>query len=95
MSQLTNNDYRKILEFYSKPIPKSKRLLKLYAENILASKLCKCIKKIDKVNEARSIGICSKTIINNKGFSKGKFNCKGKQTIKLFKKKNNTKKNRK
>ena len=62
MSQITNDEYIKILEFYQKPIPKSKRLLKMAAEKIMASKLCRCIKKIEPENEARSIGICTKTI---------------------------------
>jgi len=99
MSELTINDYKHILEFYNKPLPKSKRLLKMQAEKILTDKLCRCIKKIDydnEKNEPRSIGICTKTIINNKGFVRGKFSCKKKQTIKIFKNKNNvTKKNRK
>ena len=89
MSQLTINDYKSILEFYNKPIPKSQRLLKSNAESILATKLCRCIKKVDKEFESRSIGICTKTIINNKGFSRGKFNCKKKGTIKLFKRTKN------
>ena len=94
MTNLTNKDYKKILEFYKETIPKSKRLLKIQAENILASKLCKCIKKVDKVNEARSIGICTKTVINNKGFTRGKFTCKKKQSI-VLKKKMKTRKNKK
>jgi len=85
MSELTNNDYTRILEFYNKSIPKSKRLLKKQAEKILANKLCKCIKKVDKKNEARSIGICTKSIINNKGFKRGKFTCKKKESISIFK----------
>ena len=89
MSELTNNDYKHILEFYKEAIPKSKRLLKLQAENLLANKLCRCIKKVDIKNEARAIGICTKTIINNKGYSRGKFKCKGKSTIKLLKNKKN------
>jgi len=28
MSQLTTNDYKHILEFYKKPLPKSKRILR-------------------------------------------------------------------
>jgi hypothetical protein len=92
MSELTINDYKEILEFYKKPIPKSKRILKKQAEKILASKLCRCIKKIDK-NEQRAIGICTKTVINNKGYSRGKFTCKNKPVIKLTKR--ITKKNRK
>jgi hypothetical protein len=87
MSELSINDYKNILEFYKKPLPKSKRLLKIQAEKILSNKLCKCIKKVDKGNEARAIGICTKTIINNKGYSRGKFTCKKKSTIKLSKRK--------
>ena len=78
MSELTDNDYKQILEYYNKPIPKSRRLLKNSAEKILAEKLCKCIKKIEPENEARSIGICTKTIFNRKGYTRGNFKCKGK-----------------
>ena len=91
MSELTHIDYQNILKFYKKPIPKSERLLKLQAERIMATKLCRCIKKIDKNNESRSIGICTKTIINNKGFKRGNFSCKKKQKNILIKK-NKTKK---
>ena len=89
MSELTNNDYKHILEFYNEVIPKSNRLLKLQAEKLLSNKLCRCIKKVDKKNEARAIGICTKTIINNKGYTRGRFKCKGKSTIKLLKNKKN------
>ena len=90
MTELNNNDYIKILEYYKKSIPKSKRLLKMAAEKILATKLCKCIKKIDTTNEAKSIGICTKSVINNKGFTRGKFTCRKKATIKIKKLKNNS-----
>jgi len=95
MSELTNKDYRRILEFYNKNIPKSNRLLKEEAEKIISSKLCRCIKKVSHVDkdEKQAIGICSKTVINNKGFARGKFTCKKKQSIKLFiTKKNATRK---
>ena len=81
MSEITDTDYKKILEFYEKPIPRSKRLLKMEAEKILATKLCRCIKKVDDKNESRSIGICTKSVINTKGFTLGKFKCKGKKFI--------------
>ena len=81
MSELTDNDYKQILEYYNKPIPKSRRLLKNSAEKILAEKLCKCIKKIEPENEARSIGICTKTIFNRKGYTRGNFKCKGKRSV--------------
>ena len=85
MSELSNKDYKQILEFYEKPIPKYNRLLKSKAEELLAGKLCRCIKKVDKKNEGRAIGICTKTIINSKGYKRGKFTCKKKTTIKLSK----------
>ena len=81
----TNHDYKTILEYYNKSIPKSKRLLKLEAEKIMSNKLCRCIKKVDPKNEAKSIGICTKTVFNNKGYTRGKFKCKGKSTV-TFKK---------
>ena len=92
MSELTNTDYKKILDFYNKPIPKSKRLLRVQAEKLLVSKLCRCIKRVDKENEARAIGICTKSIINSKGLVRGKFTCKKRQEINLKKK---TRKSRK
>ena len=92
MSEISDTDYKKILEFYEKPIPRSKRLLKLEAEKILATKLCRCIKKVDDKNESRSIGICTKSVINTKGFTRGKFKCKGKKYI-TFRK--TTRRNRK
>ena len=85
MSTLTNHDYKTILEYYNKSIPKSNRLLKLEAEKIMSNKLCRCIKKVDPENEAKSIGICTKTVFNNKGYTRGKFKCKGKSTV-TFKK---------
>jgi hypothetical protein len=85
MSELTNNDYKQILEYYNKPIPKSTQLLKNNAQQILAEKLCRCIKKLEPKNKVRSIGICSKTIISRKGYTRGKFKCKGKRLITLKK----------
>lgn len=81
MSNINESDYIKILKYYNIKVPKSKNLLKSKAENILANKLCKCIKKIDPINEASSIGICTKSIFNNKGFTRGKFTCKKKRKV--------------
>jgi inner membrane protein involved in colicin E2 resistance len=81
--ELTNKDYVDILKFYKINIPKSKRLLKQQAEKIMAEKLCKCIKKIDLENESRSIGICTRTIFNSKGYTRGAFQCKKTQSVKF------------
>lgn len=81
--ELTNYDYKKILEFYKQKVPKSKRLLKLNAEKILADKLCACIKKVSPSgDESRAIGICTKTVLNRKNIRRGNFTCKGKKKIK-------------
>lgn len=95
--QLTRADYVSILEFYKINIPKSNRLLKIQAEKIMAEKLCKCIKKLDPENETKSIGICTKTIFNNKGYTRGNFKCKTKKFVnfrKTNKNKNKTDKNK-
>ncbi len=91
MNKLSINDYKKILEFYNIPIPKSKKLLKVEAEKIMANKLCRCIKKIDSEFEEKSIGICTKTIFNNKGYTRGKFKCKGKKYVTFRKTRKNNK----
>jgi len=78
---LTINDYKQILTYYNKPIPNNKRLLIKDAEQILSTKLCRCIKKVDKNNEKRAIGICTNTIFNRKGYTRGKFTCKQPATV--------------
>ena len=92
MNKLSINDYKQILEFYNLPIPKTSSLIKTEAEKILTDKLCRCIKKLEPIKESRAIGICTKTIFNRKGLTRGKFNCKGKKNIIIKKyKKNMTK----
>jgi hypothetical protein len=82
-TNMNNNDYIQILNYYNVLIPKSKKLIKEEGEKILALKLCKCIKKVNTKdnNEPRAIGICTKTIFNRKGLTRGKFKCKGKRYV--------------
>ena len=80
VKKITNNEYIKILEYYKIPIPGTKKLIQKEAENILSEKLCKCIKNID-IAEPRSIGICTKSIFNKKGLTRGKFQCKNKRIV--------------
>jgi aspartate/glutamate racemase len=94
-NRLTNKDYVSILNYYNINIPKTKKLIKQKAEKIMAEKLCKCIKKLDNKYEAKSIGICTKTIFNRKGYIRGQFECKKNQSVKIRKKrKNRTRKNK-
>jgi hypothetical protein len=102
--KITKSDYIKILKYYNLNIPSKTEDIKKTAEKILAEKLCKCIKKVTPLNEAKSIGICTKTIFNRKGLTRGNFKCTGKKYV-FFKKtkrnmtvpqtKNKTLKNRK
>ena len=79
---LNNADYKTILKFYKKEHIKpklTKKQSKLQAENILATKLCKCIKKVTKKNRVKppgAIGICTKSIFHRK---KLKYNYKVEQ----------------
>lgn len=82
-NELKNKDYINILKFYKLNIPKSKRLLKQQAENILSEKLCRCIKKVG--DEPKSIAVCTKTIFKRKNLKRGKFSCKGKSSVKIMK----------
>ena len=90
--KLMNSDYTKILNYYDIPIPKNKKQLKTDAENILADKLCKCIKKVEINNESKAIGICTKTIFNRKGLARKSFTCKGKRTVEFVKTRKTAKK---
>jgi hypothetical protein len=92
--KLSKKDYVSILQHYNLNIPKSARLCKKRAEKIMSEKLCKCIKKLDPEKEARSIGICTKTIFNSKGFIRGEFKCKKGRTVKIRKKYNNNNNNK-
>ena len=88
--ELTNSDYEKILKYYNKTIPSDISKLKKEGENILSLKLCQCIKKINPIltkgNEPKAIGICSRSVVNNKGLVRGKFKCLKKRSISVKKK---------
>jgi hypothetical protein len=104
MGLLKQNDYIKILNYYDIPIsPKeSSKTIKNKAENILAEKLCKCIKKVKKdndssgasysdtpsENESKAVAICSNSIFEKKGLERGLFDCNKKpRLINLHRKK--------
>lgn len=88
MGVLKKNDYIKILDYYDIPISSSdtSTKIKIKAEQILAEKLCKCIKKVKnsntgsdadaETNESRAIAICTDTIFRRKGIRHSNFTCK-------------------
>ena len=83
--KISNNDLRHILTYYNIPIPKSTTKLKMMGAEILAEKLCRCIKKIPGGNEKKAIGICTRSVFNKKGFRRGTFKCRGKATVNFTK----------
>ena len=95
LSPLTHNDYISILNYYNMPITNdmSKDKIKTLAEDILASKLCRCIKKVRKSanlnEEPRAIALCKKTVIDRKHIRSFKFTCK-KGKPRFYPKKNTT-----
>jgi hypothetical protein len=80
--KITKADYSKILDYYGLTVPKNATDIKTTSEKILAKKLCSCIKK---VGEPKSIGVCTKTVLNKKGLSRGKFKCKNGRSVELKK----------
>jgi len=79
--KLTNQDYKDILLYYNIDIKNlSKKQLINKAENILANKLCRCIKKIDPQEKdlSKTISICNNSVLKKKGIKPNKFNCKKK-----------------
>jgi hypothetical protein len=79
---LTTADYKNILKYYKitdaqlrilKP-----REIKEKAEHLLATKLCKCIKKVSakSKSEAKAIAICNTSVIKKKKLAIFNFTCK-------------------
>jgi len=85
--QLSLSDYRKILKFYKLPMPKNASNIRKKGDKIIAKKFCSCIKKVRAKfkKEGIAIGICTKSVINRKGYKRGKFKCKKRRSIKLYK----------
>lgn len=87
--RLKPSDYTYILRYYNESIPLTRkktihrRETKKKALRLLKRKLCSCKKKLQqrKIKESRSIAICTKSVLNNKGFSPyKKYSCKNTRT---------------
>lgn len=81
MEELTKADYTNVLKYYKVPVPKNINKIKKLAEDILAEKLCKCIKSVEPSitnnnQEGRAIAICTNNIFKKKGLKRGTFTCK-------------------
>ena len=72
---LSTADYKSILKFYGYANDALREMrprdIKTKAEQLLATKLCRCIKAVSKSspkNEARAIAICYNSVIQKKRF---------------------------
>jgi viroplasmin and RNaseH domain-containing protein len=83
--KITKNDYMKILKYYNIDMDKKASFKRVQdaAENILATKLCRCIKKINPTekNESKNIALCTNSVLKKKGLKQSRFTCKKKSSF--------------
>ena len=90
--RLSLNDYISILKYYEIETSGMKtKDIKRRAEDILAKKLCRCIKAVDKKsdNESKAIAVCKNSVFTKKNLKIAKFNCK--KSAKLLSSRKNNK----
>ena len=78
--KLTSKDYGTILKHYKAKLPKTRKKRKQIVEKKLASKMCKCIKSVEKSNqnldESGAIAICNNSIFKRRGLKYNRISCK-------------------
>lgn len=81
MSALTKKDYKVILDYYGVQSDKLKMQdLRNTALDILANKLCRCIKKITN-DKTAAVPICKDSVFGKKGLEVSRFKCKDKAKL--------------
>ena len=83
--KLTKRDYLSILKYYNIDHKgMTEQVLKQNAEDILATKMCRCIKAVQKYNtspEKNAIAICRDSVLKKKNLNNFTFTCK--KTVKF------------
>jgi len=77
--KLNKKDYTAILNYYNIYTKNlSAKAMKERSEKILATKLCRCIKKVDPEikNKPRAVAICNNSVLNKKNLKGPRFTCK-------------------
>jgi ElaB/YqjD/DUF883 family membrane-anchored ribosome-binding protein len=96
MESITAEEYNAVLRYYDiDATGMNSKQIKRQAEDILATKLCRCIKKVEKNVEEKTqaIAICTDSVISKKGFKISGYKCdKKKKVNNLSKRKQYTKK---
>ena len=94
--KLTKRDYLSILKYYNIDYRGMTELaLKQKAEDILATKMCRCIKAVQKYNtspEKNAIAICRDSVLKKKNLNNFTFTCKKTVKFNLPKTKTKTRK---
>ena len=90
---LTKEDYLIILNHYGVAIPYTKkgkpslRKMKKRVNALLAGKLCRCIKSVEKYRKRKKYSknfpaaVCNKSIFKNRGMKHYRFTCKKKHIL--------------
>ena len=88
--KITKTDYVTILQYYGVKIPRTKlgrvnlSKTKKRVNTILAKKLCRCIKSVQKSKKEResiAIAICNKSIFKNRRLKHYRFTCKKRRRL--------------
>lgn len=75
MATLTHADYRVVLNYYGVYNNKmTAKQTKTAALDILANKLCRCIKKVG--DDKQAIAVCKNSVLGKKSLKNGRFTCK-------------------
>lgn len=85
MESITAEEYNAVLRYYDiDATGMTSKQRKRKAEDILATKLCRCIKKVeDKVEEkTQAIAICTDSVISKKDLKVSGFKCDKKKKVK-------------
>jgi len=88
--KLNQKDFKSILKYYKIKFDDfTQEKIQKTAEDILATKMCRCIKKVNKKekenNENKAIAICRNSVFRKKQLKNFGFTCKKKYNLKLNK----------
>ena len=86
--KLNQKDFKSILKYYKIKFDDfTQEKIQKTAEDILATKMCRCIKKVNKKenNENKAIAICRNSVFRKKQLKNFGFTCKKKYNLKFNK----------
>lgn len=86
MVSLTLSEHRTVLSYYGiDHTNMNAKDIRKQAEDVLAKKLCRCIKQVAEKDDNQPIAICRRNVVMQKGIDIYGFSCKNKPTLKIGK----------